>query len=151
MRVELFIDLIAPEAEIPTHPGATRAARPFYLRSYTRSPIRLIPPMADVPMRVVYWARWADTAGNVGPFSATAVGWVESGSHCRPKPLMNRHEPCPQRVAVGPATESIEQETVIVALLTAAGQRPTQWETPALADESHAARKQLEGPTSEAA
>jgi hypothetical protein len=37
--------------------------------------------MARVPMRVVYWGRWADSAGNVGPFSATAVGWIEGGSH----------------------------------------------------------------------
>ena len=32
-------------------------------------------------MRVVYWGRWADSSGNVGPFSATAAGWIEGGSH----------------------------------------------------------------------
>jgi hypothetical protein len=51
------------------------------LRSYTRNPIVLAPPMARVPMRVVYWARWADSSGDVGPFSATAVAWIEGGSH----------------------------------------------------------------------
>jgi hypothetical protein len=35
--------------------------------------------MARVPMRVVYWGRWADSVGNVGPFSATAAAWIEAG------------------------------------------------------------------------
>jgi hypothetical protein len=81
VRVELFADLIPPDEPIPAHPGANHAGRPWYLRSYTRSPIKLIPPMARVPMRVVYWARWADSLGNVGPFSKTAVAWIEGGSH----------------------------------------------------------------------
>jgi hypothetical protein len=29
----------------------------------------------------VYWGRWAGTAGDVGPLSATAVGWIEGGTH----------------------------------------------------------------------
>jgi hypothetical protein len=79
VRLELFVDLIAPDEPIPTHPGANHAARAWYLRSYTRSPIKLVPPIANVPMRVIYWGRWADSMGNVGPFSATAVGWIEGG------------------------------------------------------------------------
>ena len=81
VRVELFADLIPPDEPIPEYPGANHAGRPWYLRSYTRSPIKLVPPMARVPMRVVYWGRWADSTGNVGPFSATAVAWIEGGSH----------------------------------------------------------------------
>lgn len=81
VRVELFVDLVPPEEKIPNHPGENLASRPWYLRSYTRSPIKLIPPMARVPMRVVYWARWADSVGNVGPFSATASAWIEGGMH----------------------------------------------------------------------
>ena len=81
VRLELFVDLIPPEEPIPEYPGANHSGRPWYLRSYTRSPIKLTPPMARVPMRVVYWARWADSVGNVGPFSATAVAWIEGGSH----------------------------------------------------------------------
>jgi hypothetical protein len=85
VRLELFVDLVPPEEPIPAYPGANHAGRPWYLRSYTRSPIKLIPPMARVPMRVVYWARWADSVGNVGPFSATAAAWIEGGSHaCLP-------------------------------------------------------------------
>jgi hypothetical protein len=60
----------------------------LYLRSYTRSPIRLTPPMAKVPMRIVYWARWADSTGNVGPFSATAAAWIEGGNYL---PRLNPH------------------------------------------------------------
>jgi hypothetical protein len=81
VRLELFVDLIPPEEPIPEYPGANHAGRPWYLRSYTRSPIKLTPPMARVPMRVVYWARWADSVGNVGPFCATAVAWIEGGSN----------------------------------------------------------------------
>jgi hypothetical protein len=81
VRLELFVDLVPPEDEIPAYPGANHHGRPWYLRSYTRSPVVVAPPLARVPMRVVYWGRWADAAGNVGPFSATASAWVEGGSH----------------------------------------------------------------------
>lgn len=81
VRLELFVDLVPPHEPIPRHPGANLGGRPWYLRSYTRSPIVLAPPTTRVPMRVMYWGRWADSTGNVGPFSATAVAWVEGGSH----------------------------------------------------------------------
>src|SRR5687768_882135 len=81
VRLELFVDLIPPEERIPSHPGANQGGRPWYLRSYTRSPIVLAPPMPRVPMRILYWGRWADSAGGVGPFSATCAGWIEGGSH----------------------------------------------------------------------
>jgi hypothetical protein len=79
-RLELFVDLVPPDAAIPSHPGSNHGGRPWYLRSYTRSPIVVEPPMTDSPMRVVYWGRWADSTGNVGPFSATVAGWIEGGS-----------------------------------------------------------------------
>lgn len=83
-RLELFVELVPPEAAVPERPGGSTSgggAGVHYLRSYVRSPIRLVPPMADRAMRVVYWGRWADASGNVGPFSAAAAGWVEGGSH----------------------------------------------------------------------
>jgi hypothetical protein len=80
VRLELFVDLILPEEAVPGHPGANHGGRPWYLRSFTRSPILLAPPMTRVPMRVIYWGRWADSSGDVGPFSATAVAWIEGGS-----------------------------------------------------------------------
>lgn len=96
-RLELFVDLIDPDEPIPTHPGENHGGRPWYLRSYTRSPIRIIPPMAKVAMRVVYWARWADSTGNVGPFSRSAVGWVEGGNMHRSGPiLLNRKDRIPR-------------------------------------------------------
>ena len=81
MRLELFVDLVPPSEPIPAYPGANHAGRPWYLRSYTRSPIKFVPPIPRVAMRVLYWGRWADSAGNVGPFSETAVAWTEGGSH----------------------------------------------------------------------
>ncbi len=80
-RLELFVDLIPPDEKVPRFPGENFRSRPWYLRSFSRSPIVLVPPLAKVPMRVVYWARWADTSGNVGPFSDTCVAWIEGGSN----------------------------------------------------------------------
>jgi hypothetical protein len=92
-RLELFVDLVHPDDPVPAHPGASlniSGGRPWYLRSYTRSPIVLVPPMARVPMRVVYWGRWADSCGGVGPFSKTVVAWVEGGTHHVSTPQCNR-------------------------------------------------------------
>ncbi len=81
VRLELFVSLISPDVKVPQYANSEGAPMPVYLRSYTKSPIRLQPPMANKPMRVIYWARWADAQGNVGPFSETAAGWIEGGSH----------------------------------------------------------------------
>jgi hypothetical protein len=116
-RLELFVDLIRPDEKVPEHPGVTAAGRPFYLRSYARSPIRLTPPLANEPMRVIYWARWADAAGNVGPFSATAVGWIEGGSHHLMGPGL-REQDRPQIIDVSrKRIEDERQGMVIVALM----------------------------------
>lgn len=148
VRVELFVDMIAPDGAIPAYPGARVGGgdgRPFYLRSYTRSPIRLIPPIADVPMRVVYWARWADTAGNVGPFSATAVGWVEGGSHfVRAPALPGSNRPAMIEVKVG----EVEPETVLVALMTA-GRMPAERTARALGQAMRREVRQIDGPGEE--
>lgn len=146
VRVEVFCDLIAPEAEVPEYPGAG-GSRPFYLRSYTRSPVRLYPPIANAPMRVVYWARWADTAGNVGPFSATAVGWIEGGSHYTKQLYigLNRKSPM-MHVRVEQREQLPQEDSVIVALLTA-GRFAV--EHAALPEPTEV--RQLEGPAEEAA
>jgi hypothetical protein len=79
VRLELFIDLIGMDEPIPAHPGENHAGRPWHLRSYTRSPIVLAPPMPSVPMIMLYWARWADSTGNVGPFSKTVTSAMVGG------------------------------------------------------------------------
>ena len=76
-RLELFIELLAEDERIPNHPGELSGGRPWYLRSFTRSPIEVEFPMPDRPMRVVYWARWAGAKGDVGPFSKTCIAEVE--------------------------------------------------------------------------
>lgn len=154
VRIELFCDLIAPDEPTPAFPGATPGSRPLYLRSFTRSPITLTPPMARVPMRVVYWGRWADSLGNVGPFGATAVGWIEGGTHhLMGLPRPGLHMPKPIDVSRGLAHDRAQIEhgtTVYVALLEAqqrsighavvSRELPSQTET----------LRQLEGPAADA-
>ena len=78
VRLELFVELVAPDEPMPQGPGQLSGGRGWYLRSYTRSPIHVEFPVArQQPMRVVYWARWADAKGNVGPFCATVKARVE--------------------------------------------------------------------------
>lgn len=117
VRVELFVDLIPPDEPVPAHPGATSNSRPWYLRSYTRSPIKLNPPMANVPMRVVYWARWADSVGNVGPFSKTAVGWIEGGTHHLMFPGNLPGKPRAEVMRIEAAAPPAREERYRVALL----------------------------------
>jgi hypothetical protein len=45
-------------------------------------------PMPPVPMLVVYWARWADAKGEVGPFSQTCVARVEGFTQAGATPLL---------------------------------------------------------------
>ncbi len=164
-RVELFVDLVPPNEPIPARPGANHGGRPWYLRSYTRSPIVLAPPMARVPMRVVYWARWADSVGNVGPFSATAAAWIEGGSQSwlpgsarvampgalevkNPMPILQ------DATTTGPAGR---EQAYIVAVLEAQFQslNPQQIEAQfvaaALPAPTERETRQIEGPASEAA
>ena len=84
-RLELFVGFVAPGEPIPKHPAEASGGWPLYLRSYTRSPAEVEFPMPrSGPMMVVYWGRWADATGEVGPFSATleahVEGWVEAGA-----------------------------------------------------------------------
>ncbi|HEV7298138.1 MAG TPA: hypothetical protein VGN72_02155 [Tepidisphaeraceae bacterium] len=151
VRLELFVDLVPPEEPIPAHPGANLAGRPWYLRSFTRSPIKLVPPMARVAMRVVYWARWADSVGNVGPFSATAVGWIEGATHhYMPTPTHNRPQlMTTDPTATGPATRD---QRYIVAVLETIDRAFVANDVKASALPAPTTRepRQLEGPTEDA-
>lgn len=76
VRIELFFEMVHPDAPIPNHP-AEISGWPKYLGSYTRSPMRVAFPIPDQPMRVVYWAQWADAQGNVGPLCRAVKARVE--------------------------------------------------------------------------
>lgn len=151
-RLELFVDLVPPDEAIPSHPGANLGGRPWYLRSFTRSPIKVTPPMARVPMRVVYWARWADSTGDVGPFSATCVGWIEGGSqhHLPGAPatymgMIGRRQTAPLLDVEGAAGPATREPSYSVAV------RDAQYEY-LNGQDAAAAPPQLEGPAeSEAA
>ena len=87
-RIELFVDLVGPGDPIPSHPGEFAGGRPWYLGSFTKSPIRISPPVPPVPMLVVYWARWADSSCRVGPFSNTCQSRWEGIRLSTPKPTL---------------------------------------------------------------
>lgn len=82
-RMELFVELVPVGDPVPTHPGQLSGGRLWYLRSFTNSRFEVdFPVLADgTPMLVVYWGRWADACGGVGPFSRTCVARVEGGSN----------------------------------------------------------------------
>jgi hypothetical protein len=108
-RLELFIDLIAPGERIPEHPGDRHGGLTYYLRSYTRSPIRVEYPKRDVPMRVIYWARWASPTGETGPFSRaleTPIDGTDWSKLALPAPA-----PAPAPATV-PASLRIENQQV---------------------------------------
>ncbi len=146
-RLELFVDLIPPEEPIPNHPGANQGGRPWYLRSYARSPIVLAPPMPRVPMRIVYWGRWADSAGAVGPFSATCAGWIEGGSHHHLPGAPAQWFGKPQTPLLDPPVLPSREEKYSVAVLEVHYQTfmPTITPLPEPRDET----RQLEGPAEE--
>lgn len=84
-RLELFVGLVPPEwaaaREVPTHPDQLSGRELWYLRSFSTSRFEVQFPVlvGGTPMLVVYWGRWADARGGVGPFSKTCVARVEGG------------------------------------------------------------------------
>jgi hypothetical protein len=81
-RLELFVELVPVNGPMPALPGDLSGGRLWYVRSYTTSRFEVeYPVMADgTPMLVVYWGRWADARGGVGPFSQPCVARVEGGA-----------------------------------------------------------------------
>jgi hypothetical protein len=87
VRLELFVDLVPEGEPVPKHPFERRSGMGgWYLRSFTKSPIRVeYPRPVNGSMLVVYWARWADATGDFGMFSKTCVarpeGWTATPHH----------------------------------------------------------------------
>jgi hypothetical protein len=136
VRIELFIDLVPQGVPVPSHP-AELTGREWYLRSYTTSTMVVAFPMPSEPMLVVYWARWADTKGNVGPFSKTCEARVEGWSSSTP----------PESLLEGTADGVRRVETKYVFIqtpyaLTDQSQEETQ-SLPALEDQSMARLSRL--------
>lgn len=77
VRMEIFYAWMEMGEKVPHQPDD----RARYLRSYTRTPIEVEFPVPPRPMLLVYWGRWADARGEVGPFSKTVrarpEGWCE--------------------------------------------------------------------------
>ena len=79
VRVELYVGLVADGEPLPEHPFELPGGRAWYVRSFTSNPIEVEFPVPPVPMLIVYWIRWADATGEVGPFSATCRARAEGG------------------------------------------------------------------------
>lgn len=110
-RLELFVELVPHDAPIPTHPAQLTGGWAKYLRSYTRSPIRVEFPVAPGPMRVVYWARWADSTGNVGPFCETVVARVEGWDNERRAVAQLGSGRKQQRIVITSAMKELPDQT----------------------------------------
>jgi len=100
----------------------------------------------------VYWARWADSTGNVGPFSATAEAWIEGGAMYRPQIEQGSFAGCPkpprllEDVNAAETTSAPGQRDAIyrVLMLEAQVQSFQPQQVPALPE--RAEPKQLEAP-----
>lgn len=91
-RLEVYVDLVPAGAQPPKEPGlpgeraVSASGGPWYLRSFTTNPIRVkhpLPGAPDEPRLVVYWARWADATGEVGPWSHAVTARVEGWGAAR--------------------------------------------------------------------
>ena len=139
VRVEIFADLVPQGQPIPQFPGQYLGGRPWYLRSFSRSPCKVKHPMPPVSMLVVYWARWADAHGNVGPFSQTCIARPEGGwalgtdvsQLLGPMPEVGVLERDPKYITTITQLRQIDQVTVQQQLLPNSGERREAENAPA--------------------
>lgn len=78
VRLELFRMLTDPVEPPPTSYDED-ATGSVYVRSFTRNPISLDWPKPASPRLVTYFARWADSTGEVGPFSLALPTTIVGG------------------------------------------------------------------------
>lgn len=149
VRLELFVALVPIDDPMPTQPCFE--SRSWYLRSFTKSPIVLVPPIARMPMRVVYWGRWADSAGNVGPFSTTVEGWIEGGQMTRLAPQLPAGPPKIEQIDVQRVKMEDQERIVWVAIGEAQMATMNPNGMNALPMEESGARRLLEGDVREEA
>ena len=85
VRIELYFDMVPVGESVPRLPN--ERGWPKYLRSYTRSPMEVEFPLpVGEPMLLVYWARWADSTGEVSRWSKPCVARVEGWTSQRALP-----------------------------------------------------------------
>jgi hypothetical protein len=75
--VAIYVELLDEGEKVPSHPGELSGGRPWLLQLCTRMDVEAEFPLADRPLRVVYWARWVGMKGDMGPFSQTCVAEFE--------------------------------------------------------------------------
>jgi hypothetical protein len=109
-RVEVYVELVDEGEPIPKHPAELSGGRPWYLRSFSRTPMEVEVPVCPRPMMVVYWACWADTKGERGPFSTTCVARGDGWSSLRaalPDPSETRQRQ--QRIVITSARRELPE------------------------------------------
>jgi hypothetical protein len=92
VRVELFFDMIPVGEPVPRLPN--ERGWPKYLRSFTASPMEVQFPIPSEPMLLVYWAKWADSRGEVSRWSKPCVarleGWTPSLESSSSRPALTQ-------------------------------------------------------------
>jgi hypothetical protein len=125
-RLELFVDLVPLDEPWPNMPGDRHGGLAFYLGSYTRTPFKIAYPKTNVPMRVVYWGRWANNTGETGPFSRPLVAPLDSEmwSHLLPGPEDEARGPrVEQRVIITSARRALPEGVETIDTLHAESKR----------------------------
>lgn len=98
-RLEYFAILVPPGTPIPDAPKKRNGLTLGYERAYTRSPIKVKPPVSDAPMQVVCFGRWAGNVGEPGPFSKPLLaGFVGCSSAFSALPAPQNAGAEPQRI-----------------------------------------------------
>ncbi|MGB7159019.1 MAG: hypothetical protein WBD40_13200, partial [Tepidisphaeraceae bacterium] len=77
VRLELYMALVPPDAEVPAGPSGVYGEHPWHLGGFARSRFKVEPRIPNVPMLIVYWGRWAGSNNDMGPWSATCATRIE--------------------------------------------------------------------------
>ncbi len=107
-RIELYVGYVFEGEPIPQRPDDLPCGYARHLGSFTRSPMTVDFPLPQRAMRVLYWARWAGTAGDMGAWSKTCVapteGWAQTGAALPDLTEVRRRE---QRIVITSARREL--------------------------------------------
>lgn len=155
VRVELFFEMIPVGEPVPRLPGKYSGGWPNYLRSFTRSPMEVQFPVPSEPMLIVYWAKWADSSGEVSRWSTPCVARVEGWTAHKALPASQGNAIEAARVGgVGVQTKYVFIQTPIAGELPASPLDSEQFHGDSMAQQianvgrrmlEHAAVKMLDG------
>jgi hypothetical protein len=150
VRLELYMALVPPDGEVPERISSVYGEHPLHLGGFTRSPSRVEPRIANVPMLIVYWGRWVGSNNDLGPWSATCIARIEGWPQHVSRLMMGSRRPAPlmDASAALDAARGASSYSVIVRDIESDHRN----RAPALPERADAPQHQLPGPAeSEAA